>query len=378
MPGSVPDPGRLFDLFKTIVGIDSESGSEGSISRYVKEYFAGLGVECFEDGAAPGTGGECGNLVARIPAAGTGSASEDTFILNAHLDTVEPGRAVKIVEEDVDFRSDGTTVLGADDKVGVAAILSSVEELLNSGATHRALEIVLTVQEEKNLVGAKHLDVDILSGKWGVVLDGAGPVGGIITEAPGQVAVKFEITGRSAHAGVEPESGINAIGCASRAIAGLRMGRIDALTTSNIGIIRGGHAVNIVPDSVIVEGEIRSISEERLEEEKEAMLECFSSAARSDGCGIRMEVAKSFSHFKKNRGDRSVEMVSTAMRNCGIEPDMVISGGGSDANVFVEAGLDVVPIHVGIESAHSVDERISKDQIHKVALIVHTLATMSA
>jgi tripeptide aminopeptidase len=293
------------------------------------------------------------------------------------MDTVSPGTGVVPIDDDDRFRTAGETILGADDKVGVAAILATLEHVTRSGEEHRGIDAVITVQEEPGLLGAKNLDFSLLEGDWGVVLDGSGPVGGIIMEAPGQYRLKFEVRGRSAHAGVEPEKGINAISCAAEAISGLDLGRLDPQTTANIGLIEGGRAVNIVPDLVVVEGEIRSLSEGRLEEERERMVEQFKQVAGSRGCGLDLEVERSFPGFKLDPDAKPVQHLLKAMRMCGVEPDLITSGGGSDANVFNVRGITAATMNIGLVNAHSQQEYVLKEDLVTVTRIVSSLVSMT-
>jgi tripeptide aminopeptidase len=371
-----PDPDRLFQLFGDLVRIDSEPGMEGRVSAFIKEFCRGLGLAFREDAAGVETGGECGNLVVKVP--GTAGPGLPPLFLNAHMDTVAPGKGIMPVDRGDRFESGGATVLGADCKAGISAILAAVESLLAAGDGHRPLELIFTVQEEPGLIGAGHLDMSLVEGAWGVVLDGSGPVGGIVVEAPGQDMVKVTVRGRSAHAGVEPEKGVNAIACAARAVAALRLGRHDEKTTSNIGLISGGLAVNIVPDLAVVQGEVRSLSDERLDAERDAMLEAFRRAADEDGCGLEVEVERSFEHFKLPDEARPVRFLGEAMRLCGVEPVLTTSGGGSDANVFNRAGMEAAVMHIGLAEAHSKEEYILKEDLVTVARIVTSLAHVSA
>lgn len=367
-----PEPGRLFSIFLELVRIDSESGKEGEVCEYVKEFCSRIGLVTSEDGTGDITGGECGNLVIRVPA-GSFSA-EPPIILNAHMDTVAPGEGVVPLEEEDRFRSAGDSILGADDKAGVAAILAAVEYVMGTGMKNRALEVVLTVQEEPGLIGVKNLDRSLLDGNWGLVLDGSGDVGGIVVEAPSRESVRFTVLGRSAHAGVEPEKGNNAIACAAEAIAGLKLGRLDEQTTANIGIISGGRACNIVPDRVVVEGEVRSLWEERLEEVRLEMVERFRQVARDRGCEVEVEVARSFSRFKIDTDSGPVRAVCEAMERCGLKTWFTPTGGGSDANVFNSGDLEMVTLNVGLANAHSKAEYIMKEDLLNVSRILVSLA----
>jgi tripeptide aminopeptidase len=192
-----PDAGRLFSIFSELIKLSSESGHEASVCAFIKDFCANIGAVCHEDNAGRRTGGECGNLVVRVPA-GTFSPLPP-IIFNAHMDTVRPGRGIMPIDAGDRFMSGGMTVLGADDKAGVAAILASIEMMSKTGAKNRALELVFTVQEEPGLIGAKNLDTSLLDGTWGLVLDGSGPVGGVITRAPGRDLMRFTMRGPVLH-----------------------------------------------------------------------------------------------------------------------------------------------------------------------------------
>jgi tripeptide aminopeptidase len=371
-----PDPERLYSLFLTLARIDSVSKREARTARFVRDFFECHGLECLEDGAGAATGGESGNLFVKVR--GRGRVPGGPLVFNAHLDTVEPGAGVEPVEEKGRFSSGGDTVLGADDKAGVAAILCAVETVMNSPAGHRALEIVLTVQEELGLAGARNLDISMIDGRCGVVLDGSGKIGGIVIEAPSHLNMEFVVTGRSAHAGIEPEKGVNAIACASRAIASLELGRLDGGTTTNIGVIEGGRAFNVVPDRALVGGEIRSLSERRLDEERRRMVEAFNGAAAECGCSVEAKAEQSFKHYRLDEGSEHLKMIAGAMAGCGIEPFLITSGGGSDANIFNDAGLCMVNINAGFENAHSQREYIEKSDLLDMTRLLVVLATNGA
>jgi len=371
-----PEPGRLFNIFQELVRIDSEPGREGKLRDYVIDFCAGIGLVTCEDLAGEVTGGESGNLVIRVPPGAP--SSESPIILNAHMDTVTPGKGVVPVEEDDRFTSTGDTILGADDKAGVAAILAAVECIMGAGLENRALEVLLTVQEEPGLIGAKNLDHSLLEGRWGLVLDGSGGVGGIVLEAPSRDRVTFTVRGRAAHAGVEPEKGISAIACAAEAIAGLSLGRLDERTTANIGIINGGRACNIVPDLVVVQGELRSLSEERLEEERRAMVDRFRQVADRTGCRVEVQVKRSFSRFSIDTSSAPVAELCRAMEECGLEPWFARTGGGSDANVLNQGDLEMITLNVGLANAHSSEEFILKEDLLNVSRILVCLALMGA
>ncbi|PKQ28163.1 MAG: peptidase M20 [Candidatus Anoxymicrobium japonicum] len=369
---SDPEAGRLFEIFLDLVKIDSESGHEGAVGAYVKEFCAALGFAAQQDAAGLETGGECGNIIVRAPA-GVFLQAPPIFLC-AHMDTVCPGNHVLPLDAGDRFVSMGESVLGADCKAGIAAILAAVETLAKSGGPYRALELIFTVQEELGLIGAKHLDMSLIDSKWGVVLDGSGSPGGIVVQAPSQERFRFVVRGRAAHAGVEPEKGINAIACAARAISSLRPGRVDEATTLNVGLISGGVAVNVVPALAVVEGEFRGLSEDRLNDVRELALGSFKKAASEMGCELEVEVERSFERFKLDASSMPVRYLSRALDACGFEPSLIASGGGSDANVFNHAGLEAAVMSIGVRNAHSSDEFIKKDELHGVARVITKLA----
>jgi len=371
-PELEPDPGRVCDIFRELVGIDSESRSEGQISRHVSEFFERLGCRCVDDGAGGKTGGECGNLVVRVD--GAGGSGTRPLIYSAHLDTVEPGREVVLLEDEETFTSDGRTVLGADDKAGLAAIMAAVEALAAKGARHGPLEVVLTVQEELGLAGARNLDFSLVDGNRAVVLDGSGGIGGIVTEAPTRWYMRFTVTGRSAHAGIEPERGVNAVACAANAVSRLETGRLDGGTTTNVGVIQGGTAANVVPGRAVVTCEVRGLSDARAEEEKSKMREAFELAASGAGCSLEVEETCSFRRFAIDTGSEHVRHIASSMEACGIEPFYITSGGGSDANVFNEHGIEAVNINMGFRDAHSGRESVGKADLAAAASLLFTMA----
>ena len=370
-----PDDGRLFEIFFDLVRLGSEPGNEGEVCAYIREFCTALGFAVHEDAAAAATGSECGNLVVRVPA-GTFS-SLPPIILCAHMDTVKPSDHVIPFDLGDRFVSMSDTVLGADCKAGIASILATVEKLIEAGGPYRALELIFTVQEEPGLVGVQSLDMELVDGKWGVVLDGSGPVGGIVIEAPSQEKLKFTIKGRAAHAGVEPEKGANAIVCAARGIAGIPTGRLDESTTSNVGLISGGVAVNVVPESAQVECEIRSMSAERLEAERERLLGSFEKASQEMGCELVVEASRSFDHFKLDAAATPVHYLARALKESGFEPALAMSGVGSDANVLNSRGLQIAVMNIGLVNAHSKEEYILKDELTGVARTVTSLAYMA-
>lgn len=376
MTPAIPvDKDRLFSIFSNLLVLESESKAEIEVATYVRNFLENIGLEVLEDEAGRLTGGNCGNLIAKLIPSKRGSIKP--IMLNAHMDTVASTRGLVYREDGGKLESSGETILGADDKAGIAITLSVVEALKREGIPC-PIEVVFTVQEEIGLVGAKKIDFAVLESGWGLVLDGSGAAGGIVIEAPGREDLTFSIRGKAAHAGIEPEKGKNSIECAARAIANLDTGRLSDDTTSNIGVIHGGVATNVVPEMTKVMLEIRSLDERKLSEEKKKIVDAFEESSRKSGCGLELEAERSFDHFRIATDSPEIELLCEAMRKCAIEPSFERSGGGSDANVFNKNGIKAVNLNVGVYSPHSNEEYVRKDEMAVVADVILCLAEMLA
>jgi tripeptide aminopeptidase len=283
------------------------------------------------------------------------------------MDTVGPGEGIRPLVVDGVVKSDGNTVLGADDKAGIAVILEALSSVLESGMKHGRVEIVLTVAEEIGLLGSKNLDLSQLQARRVFVLDGEGEIGGIVVRAPSQNSIRATFKGRSAHAGLNPEAGINAIDAAAEAITCMTLGRIDEETTANVGIIRGGRAANIVPDEAYLEGEARSLSEESLDRQTREMEKCLQEGATKLGAQVEALVTRAYSSFNLGLQDAIVKIALEAAENLGIKARLASTGGGSDTNVFNESGLPAVNLSVGYENVHTAREKIPVKNLEKAA-----------
>jgi len=361
---------RLGDLFKTLVQVDSVSKKEGPISKTLQEIFESLGAEVLIDGAGPRVGSDTGNLIARFR--GT-AADVGPLLLNAHMDTVQPGEGVKVLFSDGTFTSDGTTILGADDKSALAVIIETIKILQDKRLPYGPLEVVVTVCEEVGLLGAKNLDYSLIKARYGYSLD-ATDVEGIVTRAPAANHIQFKVHGRDAHAGAAPEKGINAIHLASRAISEIRVGCIDEETTANIGLIEGGKATNIVPCLVMVAGEVRSHSPEKLDQETQKIVQSFErqisnykKAFPSDDGLPRLEttVRQDFSVLKVPEDHLIVTLAKEAASSLGRKMKTKTSGGGSDANIFFSHGIITGVLGTGMKDMHTVRESIRLDDMVK-------------
>ena len=357
---------RLAETFKFLVEIDSISKEERRICREIKNILESMGGETWVDGAGVKVGGDTGNLIAKFK----GSRPAPPLLLNAHMDTVEPGKGVTAVLADGVFTSDGMTILGADDKSAIAILLEAIKTIQENDLPYAPLELVFTVCEEIGLLGAKHIDLDLITAKFGYALD-ATDTEGIVTRTPSANRLEFKVHGKDAHAGAAPEKGINAISLASQAIAGLELGRIDYETTCNIGIIEGGTATNIVPNLVTVEGEVRSHDEEKLNRITNTMISSFQGVVdnyrgmTSDHGlpGLETKIQKEFSRTNIPEDHPVVKLAFRAADNLGRKMVTKTSGGGSDANIFFEKGIITGVLGTGMRDMHTVRESIRLDDM---------------
>ncbi len=357
---------RLAETFIQLVEIDSVSKEEGKIAVLIKDILESLGARTFVDGAGEKIGSDTGNLIAKFK----GNTQAPPLLLNAHMDTVEPGRGVRAVLKDGVFTSDGTTILGADDKSAIAIIIEVVRILKEKDLPYGPLEFVFTVCEETGLLGAKHLDFGLITAAYGFSLD-ATDTEGIVTRAPSANRLEFRIHGKDAHAGAAPEKGINAISLASKAIAPLEIGRIDHETTCNIGVIEGGTAINIVPNLVIVKGEVRSHDEDKLDRVTEKIVSSFKEVVenyKGPGAGdglprLELQVDTDFRRTCIPEDHAVVTLASRAAENLGKKMITKRSGGGADANVFFEKGIMTGVLGTGMRDMHTVRESVRLDDM---------------
>ena len=368
---------RLAETFKFLAEIDSISKEEGILAGKIREILVSMGAETMVDDAGEQIGGDTGNLIAKFK----GNAKVPPLLLNAHMDTVEPGRGVTAVLKNGTFTSDGSTILGADDKSAIAILLETLYILRENNLTHGPLEVVFTVCEEIGLLGAKHLDFNLLTATYGFAVD-ATDTEGIVTRAPSANHLEFEIHGKDAHAGAAPEKGINAILLAGKAIAGLELGRIDHETTCNIGIIEGGIATNIIPNLVKVKGEARSHNEDKLNEITDRIATSFKKVIEEykvkDTNGelprVDIRIEKDFSRTDIPLDHPVVVLADQAAENLGRKMKTKTSGGGADANVFFEKGILTGVLGTGMRDMHTVRESVNlDDMVRTVELLLEII-----
>lgn len=359
---------ELRDLFVRLAGIRSPSREERELADVVTRFLRDVGFEVKEDDSAAVTGCACGNLIVRLPGRGEGTP----LALCAHLDTVPLDRAPTVVVDDGVVRSDGQTILGADDKAAIAALLMVVRDLARE-APAADLEVVFTAGEEIGLQGAKALAPDALSAATVFVLDSEGAPGTVITNAPTLKAVNAEFRGVAAHAGIEPESGRSAVLAAARAVTGMQLGRLDHETTANVGIIQGGSAVNVVPGRCLVRGEVRSRDEAKLAAQLEQVLEAVALAAAETGVDVDVDVHEDYRGYRHAPDALPLRIAAAAMAEMGLEERLIGGGGGSDSNVFNARGLPAVTLGVGFEHVHSPREQITLAYLEQMYHLAHAL-----
>lgn len=361
---------RVLDTFLGLVGIDSETKEEAVICEHLKGVFTELGCDVYEDDASTKTAHSGNNLIITLPAT---KENVDPIYFTAHMDTVTPGKGIKTSIKDGYVVTDGTTILGADDKTGLTAMIELVRVLKEKQIPHGQIQFVITVGEESGLVGAKVLDLSKIDAKFGFALDSDGPVGDIIVAAPTQAKVNAKIYGKTAHAGVAPEKGISAIQIAAKAIAKMPLGRIDEETTANIGRFEGGRATNIVCDYVEVLAEARSLIHEKMEKQAETMKQAYIEVAESFGGRAEVDIDIMYPGFKFEEGDEVVEVAKRAAQTIGRPTRILHSGGGSDANIIAGGGIPTVNLAVGYEEIHTTNERMPLEELYKLVEYVVTI-----
>jgi tripeptide aminopeptidase len=355
-PASVVELRRLNETFARLCAIPSPFGSERACAEFVATELRGMGLDVEEDGAAAQAGAECGNLLARVPGRG-----ERTIMLCAHLDTVPEDGTIEPVVVDGGWESAGDTILGADNKAAVAMLLEVARRCAVEGSPV-GLELVFTVCEEVGLEGAKAFDVSTLRSDWGYVFDHASPIGEIIVASPTYYRFQADFRGTQAHAGIRPEDGRSAIEAAARAIAAMRLGRIDDETTANIGSISGGQpGTNIVAGRCTVVGETRSLDPAKAEAMIAELIGHIHDAANTPACACDVDVTtqRLFDGYRQPASAPGLLAAEQALRDCGYEPVRRPTGGGSDANAFQAIGLQCTNVANGTERNHEPTERVS-------------------
>lgn len=374
---------RLKKLLIELIKIDSLSRKEYDIAMRLKREMEELGAKVSIDDAGDKVGGNVGNLIAHF----SGTAPKATpILLSAHMDTVVPGEGIVPVLDGDIVRTDGRTVLGGDDKSGVAIICEVLRVIKENSLPCSDVDVLFTICEEAGLIGAKCLDVNRLRARTGLVLD-SDSVGFLFIKAPAANRMEFHVHGLEAHAGVCPEKGVNAIKVASEGIAQMSLGRIDHETTANIGVIEGGAAVNIVPNSVILKGEARSHSQEKLDRQTQHMLRCLQDAAARQTlelpggrftAKVEAKIERDYDRMDVPEGAPIVQLVREAAKNLRLEIKTLATGGGCDANVLNQKGLEVANLSTGMREIHTVKEWLDLKDLNFSAQVVLEVLRLNA
>lgn len=363
----------MTEEFMKLAGIDSLSFQERDMADILKSTLTDLGFEVFEDKAGKYYKGNSGNIYAFLQ----GEPGLEPLLLSAHMDTVAPGKGKKaILHEDGSITSDGSTVLGADDLSGIVAILEAVRVIKENRRPHRSIEILFTIAEEAYIRGSEVFDYSIIKSKEAYVLDLEGPVGYAAIAAPTLLSFDAVIKGKASHAGFEPERGINAIKAAAECITQTRQGRVDDITTVNIGMIEGGKARNIVSDECILKGEVRSLSHSKAESEIMKIEKVFTETAKKYKAKLSFSVDIGCLAYKTDTGHPVVERFLRACGELGYESKLIDTFGGSDNNNFMKHGINGIVMACGMNKVHSCHEYTHVDELEKCCNIVIKLLTI--
>ena len=360
---------RMLAEFKEVVALPCHTLQERPVFELLRTKLEAMGFTVEEDDAGEKLGGNCGNLWAFLPGNKAGATS---VLFSAHMDGVEPCGGTTVVQKDGVLYSDGTTILGGDDKSGVVGILEGVRMLLEENAEHGDIQILFTIAEEGGVNGSRLMDRSKLKAEVAYALDSEGAPGEIVIGAPGQYKYKISVHGKKAHGGLEPEKGINAIMIAAKALAEVeRYGRIDEETTCNIGLIGGGVATNVVPDLVEIEGDVRSRNNEKLEAMREEIVSTICNAVEKYGAKVTAEVEHKYSSFLIDTNSTVVKLAERACALHGFTPEITQTGGGSDANFFNAYGVPCVILGTGMQNVHTVEEFLKEEDLYNSALMVY-------
>jgi len=364
---------EVAELFVKLARVPSPPGHERAVADQVVEYLRSLALSVDEDDAGARIDSTIGNLLCRIESTGEGTP----LFFCAHLDTVPPEGPIEPVVDDGIVRNAGRTILGADNKAAVASMLEATRRIVAENRSHGGIELLFTPKEEVGLRGAAAFDQGRLRAKLGYVYDHAGPIGEVILGAPYQCKLDASFHGRAAHSGMFPEEGRSAIAAAARAIADLRLGRLDDETTANVGEIHGGRARNIVPERCFFTAEARSHDEGKLGELVQEMLETITFAAQLGDCDVETQVDPSARGYRFKRDDPPVRLAAAALERSGIRPSYGLSGGGADANVFNERGLQCLNLANGMTDIHTPDERIAVADLERMVDVTLALVEVA-
>ncbi|HET6644769.1 MAG TPA: M20/M25/M40 family metallo-hydrolase [Fimbriimonadales bacterium] len=369
------DEQRLFNLFTDLCLFDAPALAERNVVDWTKALLADIGLEVWEDGAAETLGGNANNLIAKLNGSLPGAPS---IFLSAHFDTVEPTAGLEIGEENGIFFSKSDTILGADDKAGMAPAIEAVRSIMETDQPHGDVFLVFSVAEEIGLRGAFALDIQSLGVDYGFVFDTGPPVGSFVNHVGTHDNLDVKIIGVPAHAGKHPEEGVNAIQAAGKALARMKIGRVDEVTTSNVGYISGGTATNVVPAEAVLHCEARSLDEARLDTQIAHMKECFETEAEAMGAKAEIDYRRAYRGYEVAPSSSPVMVAQAAARKMGLSGDLRWTLGGSDANAYNAKGIPTIVCGTGMEKIHTHDEFVSKKDLVDLTLLAINIVREAA
>lgn len=355
---------RVLDEFLELIQIRCSTLQEREIGDLLTERLTELGGSVHEDQAGKKLGGSCGNLVADFPGTLSGVP---TVMLTAHMDCVEPCSSIHPIREKGIIRSDGTTILGSDDKAGVTAILETLRQLREQAVPHGPLQVVFTIAEENGVHGSQNMDSSLLHADFGYTMDTHGHPGTMTYKAPGKNQIHIQVRGKAAHAGVEPEKGLNAIRVAGQLLADAPQGRINEETTCNVGRISGGGATNVVADSCDIFYESRSRDKGKLDRITQEIIGHFRAGGEAAGCQVTAEVSPDYGPYSLATDSPAIRIASAAAEKLGFSVVLEESGGGSDASHFNTYGIPTVVLAVGMTNCHTKEEYIEENDLYNAA-----------
>lgn len=366
---------RFLDFFLELCAIPSPSGEERAVVDRVTRELDALGLSWDEDDVAPAIGSTAGNVLCRLPGRVDGGTQ---IFLCAHFDTVPlAGELDPVVGDDGFVRNAGGTILGADNKAAIAVMIEAARRIVRERRPHAGVELLFTPMEEIGLVGAAAFDVERLEARLGYVYDQAAPIGDVITGSPSAQELVLTFVGRAAHAGMYPEEGRSAIVAAARAIADMPHGRIDALTTANVGVIRGGTARNVVAERCTIQAEVRSHDHTRVSDVVQQLVDTAAFAASMTECTLETSIEPKYRGYRFRDDDLPVRIAAEALSRAGYRANLGLSGGAADANVFNDRGLPCVNLANGMTDIHTSDEHIAVDDLERMVEVTLALVDVA-
>lgn len=366
---------RVLDEFYELISIPCPSTQERAVADLLTKRLEELGGVVTEDNTAAEVNGTSGNLVANFKGNVPGAK---TILLSAHMDCVNPCAGIKPHIEDGVIKSDGTTILGGDDKGGVVAIMETLRCLKEQNLPHGDIQVVFTVCEEQGVAGSRHLDKNLLHADYGFCLDSSGRPGKIIFAAPGQNKIFAKIHGKTAHGGLAPEKGINAIKKAAEILMDVPTSRIDEETTCNIGIINGGTATNIVPDLVEIAMDCRSRDHKKMEALTERIVKAYEEGGKKTGVKVDVEVHHSYDPFCLPKDSDCIRLAAKAAEELGLPVDIAATGGGSDSSHLNGLGIPTTVLGTGMTNCHTVEEILLEEDLYMTCEWALAIVTANA